>query len=84
MIDEATSSVDHVADARIQDTIRRRFASRTLLVIAHRIRTALPYDRICVIDKGRVVEFDTPRVLWERNGHFRKLCDESKITRADL
>lgn len=84
VIDEATSSVDHMADARIQDVIRRRFADRTLLAIAHRIRTALHYDRICIIDEGRVVEFDTPRALWERKGHFRQLCDGSKITQADL
>lgn len=84
VIDEATSSVDHMADARIQDVLRRRFTGRTLLAIVHRIPTALDYDQICVIDKGRVVEFDTPRVLWEQNGHFRKLCDESKITQTDF
>lgn len=84
IIDEATSSVDYESDARVQTTIRTRFADRTIIAIAHRIRTALHYDRICVMDDGGVVEFDTPQALWAHNGYFRKLCEASKVTAAEL
>lgn len=83
-IDEATSSVDPATDDLIQSTLRREFAHCTVIAIAHRIRTLVHYDRICVMDKGRVAEFDTPRALWEQEGFFRELCDASRIVEADF
>lgn len=83
-IDEATSSVDPATDDLIQSTLRREFADCTVIAIAHRIRTLVHYDRICVMDKGRVAEFDTPRALWRQQGYFRELCDASRIVEADF
>ncbi|KAL7424431.1 ATP-binding cassette transporter yor1 [Cryptotrichosporon argae] len=84
VLDEATASVDVETDAKIQETIRREFGNKTLLCIAHRLRTILSYDRILVMDVGRVSEFDTPENLWHANGHFREMADKSGITLDDV
>lgn len=82
--DEATSSVDFETDQKIQTTMAQGFKGKTLLCIAHRLRTIINYDRICVMDQGRIAEFDTPLALWERGGIFRGMCDRSGITREDF
>ncbi|KAG8415950.1 ATP-binding cassette transporter yor1 [Metarhizium acridum] len=58
--DEATSSVDMETDDKIQNTMATGFKGKTLLCIAHRLRTIIGYDRICVMDAGRIAEMDTP------------------------
>jgi ABC-type multidrug transport system fused ATPase/permease subunit len=84
VFDEATSSVDLETDDRIQDTIRRSFKGRTVLCIAHRLRTIIRYDRVCVMDKGQIAELDTPFKLWRRGGIFRGMCDQSGIVQDDF
>ena len=56
----ATASVDVETDKFLQETIRKEFADRTILTIAHRINTIMDSDRILVLGAGKVVEFDTP------------------------
>ena len=63
VLDEATAAVDLETDDLIQATIRKEFADSTVLTIAHRLNTILDYDRIMVLDKGRLVEWDTPEQL---------------------
>lgn len=91
--DEATSSVDVETDDRIQATMARAFRGRTLLVIAHRLRTILSYDRICVLDQGRIAELGTPLELWSINrdkpearteGIFRGMCERSGIGEREI
>lgn len=82
--DEATSSVDMETDQKIQRTIATGFRGKTLLCIAHRLKTIINYDRICVMDQGRIVELDTPLKLWEEGGVFRSMCDRSAIRREDF
>ena len=82
--DEATSSVDMETDQKIQRTIQTGFKGKTLLCIAHRLKTIINYDRICVMDQGTIAELDKPLKLWEEGGVFRGMCDKSGIRREDF
>ena len=82
--DEATSSVDMETDQKIQKTIAEGFKGKTLLCIAHRLKTIISYDRICVMDQGNIVELDTPLTLYDSDGIFRGMCDRSGIRREDF
>lgn len=82
--DEATSSVDMETDDKVQRTMATAFHGRTLLCIAHRLRTVVAYDRICVMDAGRIAELDAPLALWRRRGLFRAMCDRGGVGLAHL
>ena len=82
--DEATSSVDMETDQKIQKTMATGFKGKTVLCIAHRLKTIIKYDRICVMDQGQIAELDEPLSLWEEGGIFRSMCDRSGIQRQDF
>lgn len=85
ILDEATSNVDVETDAKLQKTIQTEFGGSTLLCIAHRLNTIAYYDRILVMDAGRVAEFDTPLKLFDQEESiFRSLCDEAGLSRQDI
>ncbi|WWC90534.1 uncharacterized protein L201_005470 [Kwoniella dendrophila CBS 6074] len=84
VLDEATASVDVETDAKIQETIRNEFKDKTLLCIAHRLKTILSYDRILVMADGQVEEFDTPENLFLQNGAFAEMCGKASLTLADI
>lgn len=67
ILDEATASIDHNTDELIQSTIRSQFKDCTILTIAHRLNTIIDNDRIMVLDKGKLVEFDSPSNLLMNN-----------------
>jgi len=78
IMDEATASVDFETDAKIQKTIREQFRSATLLCIAHRLGTIIDYDKVLVLDAGRLVEYASPKELLSRpDSLFRSLCERS-------
>ncbi|KAI0132397.1 P-loop containing nucleoside triphosphate hydrolase protein [Xylariales sp. AK1849] len=80
VLDEATSAVDMDTDTIIQRSIREDFVNSTLLVIAHRLSTVADFDKVLVMDEGHVVEYGTPRELWDRglgHGVFRGMCEQS-------
>ncbi|RKP08430.1 P-loop containing nucleoside triphosphate hydrolase protein [Thamnocephalis sphaerospora] len=78
IMDEATASVDVETDTKIQHTIREEFTGATLLCIAHRLRTIIDYDKVLVMDAGRLVEYDSPYALIQRpTSLFRQLCERS-------
>ncbi|KAJ6155535.1 hypothetical protein N7470_006101 [Penicillium chermesinum] len=77
MMDEATASIDYATDAKIQETLRE-LSDSTIITIAHRLQTIIDYDKVLVLDHGRVIEFDHPWVLINlENGLFRSMCENS-------
>ncbi|KAG1381714.1 hypothetical protein G6F61_002924 [Rhizopus arrhizus] len=78
LMDEATASVDFETDKAIQKTISTELSDSTILCIAHRLHTVIEYDRILVLDKGHIVEFDSPLTLIENSDSiFHKMCRNS-------
>ena len=78
ILDEATSNVDNATDSVIQGTIRSAFQDCTVLTIAHRLHTIIDYDRILVLDDGRIAEFNTPQNLLARpDSIFASLVQEA-------
>ncbi|KAK3754081.1 hypothetical protein RRG08_024158 [Elysia crispata] len=63
VLDEATAAVDLETDELIQKTIRTQFSGCTVLAIAHRLNTVMDYDKIMVMNRGRVSEYDSPQTL---------------------
>ncbi|XP_078163873.1 putative ABC transporter C family member 15 [Carex rostrata] len=77
VLDEATASVDSATDKIIQETIRKEFSDCTVLTVAHRIHTVIDSDLILVLSDGKVLEYDTPSKLLEReDSAFSKLIKE--------
>ncbi|KAJ5197024.1 hypothetical protein N7449_007503 [Penicillium cf. viridicatum] len=84
VLDEATAAVDVETDALLQRTLRSSiFSDRTIITIAHRINTIIDSDRIIVLDKGRVAEFDTPAELIKSGGQFYELAKEAGLLDCD-
>lgn len=76
LLDEATASVDPCAQADIQQALSRLAEGRTVVMIAHRLRTVEYADQILVLDQGRIVERGNHRQLLELGGLYRRLWDE--------
>ncbi|RAK98898.1 putative ABC bile acid transporter [Aspergillus ibericus CBS 121593] len=77
MMDEATASIDYNTDSKIQETLRELRES-TIITIAHRLQTIIDYDKVLVLDHGRVIEFDHPWTLINKgDGLFRSMCENS-------
>ena len=73
VLDEATSSLDSLSEALIQEALGRVMQGRTSLVIAHRLSTILSADKILVLDQGRLVEQGTHTTLLAQNGLYANL-----------
>lgn len=82
ILDEATSSVDTLTEALIQDALQRLLQGRTSVVIAHRLSTIRRADCIYVIDKGQIVESGRHEELLARGGVYRELY-EKQFVRAN-
>ena len=77
LMDEATASIDYATDANIQETLRE-LKDSTIITIAHRLQTIIDYDKVLVLDKGEVIEYDGPyELLRKEGGIFRGMCDMS-------
>jgi len=80
IMDEATASVDNATDRLIQETVMKEFSDWTILTIAHRLNTIIGYDRILVLDKGRVEQYGSPKELLEdEKGQFYDMCKAAKL-----
>lgn len=73
ILDEATASLDPENEVSVQQAINRLVAGKTVLVIAHRLRTIAGADRIVVLENGCVVEQGTHQELLERHGLYERL-----------
>ncbi len=80
LLDEATASLDVENETLIQSALSRLIANKTVLVIAHRMRTVAGADQVIVLSGGKVAEAGTPAALMKQNGifaHMTKLQTES-------
>lgn len=73
ILDEATSNLDFISEARIYDTLFVKGKNLTMLIIAHRLSTIRNCDLIYVMDKGRVVEIGDHETLLKKKGYYYKL-----------
>ncbi|KAH8921178.1 P-loop containing nucleoside triphosphate hydrolase protein [Atractiella rhizophila] len=85
LIDEATSSIDQEKDSKIQETIRCELKDKVVMCIAHRLETIIGYDRILVMNEGKIAEFDSPeRLALTPSSLFGSMCSSADISLADI
>ena len=75
LLDEATASLDVENETRVQGALSRLLVGKTVLVIAHRMRTVEAADKIIVLADGRVAEEGTPAELMNKNGLYHRMVD---------
>ena len=80
VMDEATANIDMATEEKIQKALDIVFKNSTVITVAHRIKTIINYDKILVLEKGNVMEFDTPEnLLKDTNSLFSKLYSKSTL-----
>ena len=85
LLDEATASLDVENETKVQAALSRLLAGKTVLVIAHRMRTVAGADHIVVLENGHVAEQGTPAELMERGGLYRRMVElQSESARWQL
>ncbi|KAJ3067411.1 Multidrug resistance-associated protein 1 [Podochytrium sp. JEL0797] len=85
IMDEATSSVDAESDKRIQESMKTLFKSATVLSVAHRLNTIAAFDKVLVLQNGKVAEFDAPHVLLNtRHSIFGEMVDATGVANASV
>ena len=77
VFDEATSSLDGVTEKMIMDAIHDFSGKKTIILIAHRLKTVKKCDQIFYINEGKVYDKGTYDDLLERNEHFKKMATHS-------
>ena len=83
ILDEATAAVDLETDELIQETIRKEFATSTVITIAHRLNTIIDYNKILVLSHGEKSEFDSPQnLLANKQSMFFDMCKEAGLVKA--
>ena len=75
LLDEATASMDEENETKVQGALSRLLVGKTVLVIAHRMRTVEAADKIIVLADGRVAEEGTPAELMNKNGLYHRMVD---------
>ena len=75
LLDEATSSLDSESEEAIREALNRLMHGRTVIAIAHRLSTVRNFDRIVVLELGKVVQDGPPDALLRREGVYRRLVE---------
>ncbi|HEX6959847.1 MAG TPA: ABC transporter ATP-binding protein [Ferrovibrio sp.] len=75
VLDEATSSLDSESEAAIQNALDRLMRGRSVIAVAHRLSTLQRFDRIVVLDSGRIIDEGSPKDLARRPGPYRDLLE---------
>jgi ABC-type multidrug transport system fused ATPase/permease subunit len=76
IMDEPTSSCDQNTDNAVQAMVQNEFQHATVITVAHRLKSIIEYDRILVMEDGRVIEDDSPaNLLSNASGHFTSLVN---------
>ena len=78
LLDEATSALDGDSEQLIRDALSRLMQGRTVIAIAHRLSTVRSFDRILVLERGRLVQDGAPDVLMRGDGLYRRLMEAER------
>lgn len=78
LLDEATASLDAENETRVQEAISNATKGKTVIVIAHRMRTIENADKVIVLNEGKVAEEGNPQELIKKNGQFTKMVSLQK------
>ena len=73
LLDEATSNLDAVTEERVQAALNALFQNKTVLIVAHRLATLQTADRLCVFDRGAIIQDGIHDELVKQDGLYRKL-----------
>jgi ATP-binding cassette subfamily B protein len=82
LLDEATAALDPENEVLVQEALGRLIRGRTVLVIAHRLRTVAGADKIVVLNEGRAIEQGTHSTLTEKQGLYKRLWDLQQESRT--
>jgi ATP-binding cassette subfamily B protein len=83
LLDEATSALDTESEQSIQEALARLFRGRTVIAIAHRLSTLDSFDRIVVLDRGRIIEDGPPRGLLQTKGLYSRMYGRQGQVRVE-
>jgi ATP-binding cassette subfamily C (CFTR/MRP) protein 1 len=79
VVDEMTSSMDHLSEKGILDLVQAEFEGSTILAVAHRLATIVDFDMVIVLDAGRLLESGRPHELLQKpDGQFKRMWDQQE------
>ena len=84
LLDEATSALDSESEQRVQEALDRLMVGRTVIAVAHRLSTLRNFDRIVVMQSGRILQDGPPSMLEREEGPYRELLSRQAMTLEDV
>lgn len=84
VLDEALGTLGVSADVRVMQHVRRTLRGSTIVAVTHRMEAAILFDRVIVLDGGRVQAYGDPVDVWKRGGFFQSACKSCSITLEEL